>query len=207
MQYEFRLTPPSQEPITDWKIKDSFSVLVVFEEGEPNGSPKLHYHGYLETNTTIKTIQRWLNDVGESDKYNVRGNALFSTRKAHEYSTGYISKCRKCVLRHGTEQTTLDEWYTKSDQYVKEKANVKKRSTRSRQDELQPIYDAVTKSIKQMISPDEHAIIREVLYRCKEQNVAFPTRMSLEKFVNWLMYDINPERVVNYFHKSYQFIS
>lgn len=206
IEYEFRITPPNQEQITDWKIKPEFSIVVAFEEGEPNGSPKLHYHGYLKADCSIRTIQRWLNDVGQSVKYNVKGNALFFTRRVHEHSFGYISKCRKCVLRHGTDQTILDEWYASSDQYKKDKATDKKRKSRSREDELAPVFAAVTESIKHVVSPDADKIIEEVLYRCREENISFPTKMRMEKFVIETLYPYRPDLVKSYFHRTFQFI-
>lgn len=206
-EFEFRLTPPSQQEVTDWKIHPSLSVLVVFREGESNGTPKLHYHGYLKAQVSIKTIQRWLNDVAESDKYGVKGNAVFFTRPVHEHTFGYISKRRVCVVRHGTDQTVLEEWYNASDAYVREKDAEKKRRDRTRADELQPIWASVRKSLETMHrtqSIDEHYVIKEVLYRCHEANVRFPTRAQMESFVVNVLYPHQPENVINYFHKTFE---
>lgn len=205
--YEFRITPPSQEEITDWKIRPEFSICVAFKEGEPNGSPKLHYHGYLQATCCLRTIQRWLNDVAQSDKYGVKGNAVFFTRRAHEHTIGYISKQRNVALRHGTTQTMLDEWFVRSESYKRDKTAQRKREFRSRQDELTPIFTAVKESLKTAVSPDADMVITQVLYRCHEENVKFPSRMAMENFVIHALYPYRPELVKSYFHRTFQFIS
>lgn len=207
IEVEFRVTPPGQEEITDWKIKDQFSILVAFKEGEPNGTPKLHYHGYLQTTLTIKSIQRWLNDVAESDKYGVKGNAVFFTRKAHDHTRGYISKSRNCVLRHGTTQTTLDEWYQSSAEYNKEKVTDRKRKNRTREDELKPIWDSIKEELKTAISPTPDWIIERVLYKCYEGNIKFPSRMAMENFIIHALYPYRPEFTKSYFNRTFQYMS
>lgn len=206
-EFEFRLTPPSQEEVVDWKIHEKMGVLVVFREGTSNGTPKLHYHGYLKAKLSLKSIQRWLNDVAESDKYGVKGNAVFFTRSVHEHTFGYISKYRQCVVRHGTDQTLIEEWYRSSDEYVREKDAAKKRRERTRNDELQPIWDGVRKYLAtcdRHTQMDEHMVITQVLYRCHEANVRFPTRAQMEAFVVNALYPYLPENVVNYFHRTFE---
>lgn len=203
IEYEFRLTPPSQEEITDWKVKECFSVVVAYKEGEPNGSPKLHYHGYLKGTCTIKTIQRWLNDVAESDKYGVKGNAVFFTRRVHEHTFGYISKHNDVALRIGTDQTVLDEWFARSTEYVRNKAKVKKREQRTRESELAPIWKEVKEWIKTMHSPDPDAITRQTLYLCHEQGIKFPSRSQMESFIIHALYERNPNYAIRYLNRSF----
>lgn len=206
VEYEFRLTPPAQQAVDDWKLKETFQIVVIFTEGEPHGSPKLHYHGYIKATCGLKTIQRWLNEVAESDKHGVSGNAVFFTRRVHEHTFGYISKLRNCVLRHGTDQTTLDEWYASSEQYLKEKVTEKKRKERTRAEELAPIWERVKTDLKSVQSPDPSYVVNQVLYRCWEANVRFPTRMALESFVIHALYEKRPEITQIYFQKAFQFI-
>lgn len=211
IEYEFRITPPDQQEISDWKLKESFSTVVAFKEGEPNGSPKLHYHGYLKATCNIKTIQRWLNDVGESDKHGINGNALFFTRRVHEHTFGYISKQRNCVLRFGTDQTTLDEWYASSTDYMKEvtraKETKKKRKDRDRAKELDAIYDAVKEELKNAYAPTPDVVIQSVLNRCHTAGIRFPSRMGMETFVIHALYPYRPEYAQSYFNRTFQFIS
>lgn len=108
---EVRITPPDQKPITDWKHDDTdFKVLIACEEGVPNGTPKLHYHLYLETLRSLSWIRKWIINISHAT-HESNGNAVYFTRKPHEHTIPYIVKSNNVVVRIGVSQTRLEEYF------------------------------------------------------------------------------------------------
>ena len=84
---------------------------------------------------------------------------MYFTKRPHEHTMGYIAKCGMCVCRHGTTQTTIDEWLVKSREYCKQKETDRKRRSRTREDELAQIIAEITDELE-MKSKGEKFFIR-----------------------------------------------
>lgn len=207
LQLEIRVTPYDQEPIViDESDLQMFEQLVLCEEGSPNGVPKLHYHGYVETRKSESWLRSFLKKISHApDNEKVNGNALYFTRKPHEHTTGYIVKSGNVICRHGIPQTTIDEWIATSSKYQKDKATDRKRKQRSRDDELAHVIADVESYLKDNETVrSEHDIIARILAVCHADNIRFPTRSQMEYFVNKLLYPYRPDTVRLYYAKSFQ---
>lgn len=205
LKLEIRLTPYDSEPLTTDELTDVstyFGKLILFEEG--NDEKKLHYHGYVESVYSASKVREKLRSICHCKDQTINGNVLFFTRKPHDHTWGYISKCGKCIWRHGETQTTIDEWITKSAEYRTSKSRDKKRKQRTREDELRSIVDQVEKDLK-VDSSIRYAegIISRILQLCVHENIRFPTRPQMDTFVLKLLYPYDDTRVRLYYERSF----
>lgn len=205
LKLEIRLTPYDSEPLTTGELTEVstfFNKLILFEEG--NDEKKLHYHGYVESVFSASKVREKLRSICHCHDQGVNGNVLFFTRKPHDHSWGYISKCGKCIWRHGETQTTIDEWITKSAEYRKSKSRDKKRRQRTREDELRSVVDQVEKDLHNDSSIRYvEAIISRILQICEHHDIRFPTRPQMDSFVLRLLYPYNDGKVRSYYEKSF----
>lgn len=201
---EVRITPPTQQTIDDWEI-DQFTTLVVAQEGEPNGTPKLHYHMYLETPRSKSWIRDWVYRITKTNKDDkLNGNALYFTRKPHNNTHGYIVKSGNIIIRHGISQTTLDEWIQQSDEYVKKKDSTRKRKERQRTAELEEVFKEVRELAKLTTSDrSPRTIIQTTLQLCHQKQLRFPTRIQMEAHVLHTLYEYSEYTVRSYYEKAF----
>lgn len=211
LQLEIRVTPYDQERIIESDLQpylEHIDKLVLCEEGEPNGTPRLHYHGFIET----KKSESWLRSVlrkiaHEPDNEQVNGNALYFTRKPHEHTFGYIIKSGRVVHRHGFTQTTIDEWIAKSNEYQKDKTNERKRKQRERELELYRVFTQVKSDLKDSsISRNVASIVDRYLAICVAENIKFPARSQMDMFVLQLIHPYDQYLVRSYYLKSFDHI-
>lgn len=201
---EVRITPPDQKPITDWKYTEGdFKVLLACEEGTPDGTPKLHYHLYLESLRSLTWIRKWIISIARATNES-NGNAVYFTRKPHEHTIPYIVKSGNVTVRIGVTQTRLEEYFKQSADYRKSKETERKRKQRSHNDELTDIFIEVENHLKEgSIQPDVDSIVTRTLAICSSKNIAFPTRMCMEKNVLRLIYPYNNDAVRSYYARSF----
>lgn len=207
LKLEIRLTPYDQVRIdlTQFDLT-SFTQFVLCEEGEPNGVPKLHYHGYLETGRSISWVRSFLRKMANPpEQEKINGNALFFTKQPHEHSFGYITKYGHVVCRHGVTQTTIDEWIKSSDEYRKQKEATRKRGQRTRADELDAVIEDVESYLKEdHVNRSEACIVARILDICYADKIRFPTKAQMEMFVLKLLYPYDPEVARLYYTRSFQ---
>ena len=134
-EFDLRITPTDQKRITKEEILESdlnkAEVVIVAEEGEPNGIPKLHYHLYVKARLSDTLMRNICRKLGRSTK-EINGNAVFFCRLAHENTIGYVVKNRNIVY-HNLNQTLIDEYFEISKDYQREKERkLKKRVARER---------------------------------------------------------------------------
>lgn len=208
---EVRITPYDQQkiqfPLQESYLKD-VTRFILCEEGTPNGNPKLHYHGYIETtksDTGLRTFLRCLSNP-PAGVPNINGNTLYFTRNAHEYTMGYVTKHRNIVLNHGYTQTEIESFFALSESYQKQKDSDRRRENRTRQMELQDVVEEVKKDLHTSTTTKYEPIeIAElILDMCLNKNVRFPTRSQMEYYINQILY-INKRKypVLNYYIRSY----
>jgi len=206
LQLEIRVTPYDQEQITiDDDDLQLFDKFLLCQEGTPNGVPKLHYHGFIETKKSESWLRSFLRKIAHApDNEKVNGNALYFTRKPHEHTFGYIIKSGNICYRNGFSQTTLDEWLAESSQYAKDQASARKRKQRTRDDELAHVVAEVEKDLRDnTILPNEHGIIARILAVCHMDKIRFPSRSQMESLVIKLLYPYQPDIVRLYYAKSF----
>lgn len=211
LKLEIRLTPPDQSPITEWYIDDlkSDCKVIVCGEGEPNGTPKLHYHCYIETTVSLSSVRKWIMKVLSSHKedgveYN--GNSLYFTRKPHEYTIPYIIKSGNVLVRVGYSQSHIDEYFKQSTDYVKDKNNKRKKQQRSRIDEMVEVFAEVEKDLKDRTISGYNGIVSRALAICHSKGYDFPTRPVMERYVLKLMYSQDEYLVRSFYTKSFDLI-
>lgn len=202
VELEVRITPPDQKEIIDWKTEE-LDIVVMFQEGEPNGSPKLHYHGYIKTKRSKSWIRNWIHNITNSNG----GNAVYFTRKPHDHTYGYIAKSGRCVCRVGVSQTFIDEWLIKSSDYRKQKETDRKRRSRTREDELAEIVKRVEIQLKEnRIRHNADEVIQAMLDECYHFDVRFPTRTQMDHIVLKLMYPYDQYLVRLFYKKSFDLL-
>lgn len=203
---EIRVTPYDQLPIT---IEESdlqmFDKLLLCEEGIPNGTPRLHYHGFIETKKSESWLRLFLRKIAHApDNEKVNGNSLYFTRKCHEHTHGYIVKSGNISYRHGITQTTLDEWLENSNQYAKDKSSERKRKQRTRDDELATVVKTVEEGLKNdFIQRNPNGIVTAILNECYHTQIRFPSRTQMEHFVLKLIYPYDDQQVRSFYLKSF----
>lgn len=208
LKLEVRITPPDQKAIDDWYESDLQEglQLLVCGEGEPNGTPRLHYHIYLETTVSLSSVRKWINKVLESHKdpnveYN--GNSLYFTRKPHEHTIPYIVKSRNILVRVGVTQQLIDEYFKQSDDYVKTKERDRKRKTRSRVDEMVEVFAQVEQDLKDRTITGVDGIVSRALAICSAEGYDFPARSVMERYVLKLMYSRDEYLVRSFYTKQF----
>jgi len=208
---EVRITPPDEQPITDWKQSTHFEQLIMFQEGGTDQPKKLHYHGYLKTIKSKSWILDWIYSITNAKQHGKDGNAVYFTKQPHDHTFGYIAKHGCCVIREGVPQTTIDEWLQQSDDYRKQKETTCKRSTRTRDDELKQVYEELEASLMNLKLTSERYLqtlpqdmVDKFLDLCHKYGYRFPTRSQLDYYVLKLIYPYNPYAVRSYYGKSFE---
>jgi len=206
LKLEVRITPYDQQPITiDDEDLQHLDKILLCREGTPNGTPRLHYHGYIETlksETWIRSLLRKISHAPDNEKIN--GNALYFTRKPHDHTFGYIIKSGNIDIRRGFTQTTLDEWIEQSSQYSKDIAATRKRKQRTREDELKCVVEQIEKDLhNHSINRNVSSIIDRFLAICTAESVRFPTRAQMDMYVLKLIHPYDQYMVRSFYLKSF----
>lgn len=207
LQLEIRLTPYDQQPITERDLQpyvEHIDKLVLCEEGSPNGSPKLHYHGFIETKKSESWLRKVLRELTHCTDQSINGNSLYFTRKPHEHTFGYIVKSGNVTHRHGFTQTTIDDWLTQSDQYAKNKSAERKRKQRTRADELDEITESIKRGLHDgSIQRNVSSIIDAFIGMCHQFNCRLPPRSQMDLHVLKLIHPYDNYLVRSFYMKSF----
>lgn len=204
LKRELRITPPRNEQIQDWCLDERILKFVAFEEGGGNTGKRLHYHCYIETTMTSQALPKWIYTVCQCIETGEKGNAVFFTREPHEHTFGYISKQKVCAKRHNFEQTFIEEWFTQSDAYNRQRGTQRKREQRTRQDELRNIVTLVEKDLHdRIIEKSVDNVVHAILKYCKHEDVRFPTRTQMETYVVELLYPYDQNLIAEYYMRSF----
>jgi len=212
---ELRITPPDGLPIECWKIVDpdkaefvsehernDFKVLIAAQEG---GTPdcRLHYHLYVETYRSRTWLTKWIYSIAHC--YNgEQGNAVFFTRKPHDNTIGYVVKGGNIVARHGCTQHYIDEWLTKSAQYVRDKEAGRKREQRVKKAftlEVREKVEALLRQSNDLRNPE--SILNIILNEYHEAKLTFPPRSSVENIIVTCLYPYDKSIHRNFYLKAF----
>jgi len=194
-EWDIRLTPSDQVEVDFSALEmEDFKILLVCKEGEPNGTPRLHYHMFMRTARSDNYVDNLLNKLGKANA-TVKGNAIFSKRKAHEGTQGYVVKGGQVCVRHGLNDQFLTEIFERSENYKKDKEKERKKESRAKNNFLADILKEP--EVKRLQSPAE--ITAYILQRFKQNNVRFPSRGTVESAVMYLLYDHQAGAVVEYY--------
>lgn len=209
---EARITPPDQRTIENWKVCDGdFQKLIVCEEGTSDGTPRLHYHVYLETTRSKSWVRSWILCVllGHfNPDQNVNGNQLYFTRLPHEWTIPYVVKSNKCVKSIGYTEAEYNQFVIKSEQYRKEKERDRKRKQRSRVDEYEEVFTAIETDLeKGAIDRNVEGIVKRALDLFFSKQIPFPNRNVMERYVLKLMYRYDANLVRSFYTKIFPYIN
>jgi hypothetical protein len=207
---ELRITPPDGKPIdTEGIIADpSIKQFVAFAEGGDN-KKRLHYHCLIETTMCQSQLVKWIYTVARALEGGEKGNAVFFSRKPHEFTEQYIAKANHLLIRKGYDQTTLDDWFKRSQNYQAEiRQNIRTRQE-NRASELKMVTDIVIKEEEAQIKergrgqPYARVIVKRFIETCYAHGFAFPTRTQLDAIVIRIMYKYEPEAVYTYYGRTF----
>ena len=200
-EFDLRITPSDQQPIVkedfESHLKDAIQVIVC-EEGEPNGEPQLHYHLYVRAKISDSTISKICSRLGRAtdDK---KGNAIFSVRKAHENSIGYVVKGKKVVYTTD-DQNVIEKYFELSEKYRKEKESSRKDASRASENNLKEIMNGII--------VDSHStpsyVVTKVLEQYSKLGKKFPPKSLLETSVLKKLYPLQSGFVVEFYSKNLQ---
>lgn len=196
---ELRITPPDQNPITEWYVNDEdFKVLLACQEGG-DGTKKLHYHLYMESTRSESWVKKWIYKVSRC--INESGNSVYFSRKPHEHTIGYVVKSGNVVCRHGVTQTYLDEWIAKSDEYKRNKDRTRKQQQRSRTTILSNIMDIVAKDLQIDRSIRTTDYISKTLIANYKEHQVYPLKSQHEMMVIKLIHPYDDYFVRSFYEK------
>lgn len=197
-EWDIRITPTDQSEVDFAPFIEDFKILLVCKEGEPNGKPRLHYHMYAVTTRSDSYIDTLLNKIGKSTQ-DIKGNAVFSKRKKHDGTIGYVVKSGNVVLRHGCTDQFITESFKVSEDYRKRKESERKSASRGAENFLGDIMKE--DEVKRLTDPLE--ITRTILKRYKDDGKRLPNRSAVESAVMTLMYDHDKEFVERFYTRSF----
>lgn len=208
LKLEIRITPADGNPIECWKMGDSevdadFKVLLAAKEG---GTPdrRLHYHLYIETYRSRTWLPKWIYSIAHC--YNgEQGNAVFFTRKPHEHTIGYVVKEGDIVVRHGCDDTFIDEWLKKSAQYKRDKEASRKREQRVKKSFTQEVREKVEATIassSHLQNPE--SILDLILSEYHEAKMTFPSRSSIENLIVTCLYPYDKSMYRKFYLRAFE---
>jgi len=196
-EFEIRITPREQNPVSEEEFKKSFEAALEYlicEEGEPNGEPKLHYHGYVKAKISESKMSQICAQLGKANE-EIKGNAIFMCKPTvNENLKGYVVKGKK-VIATTYDQNTIENYFEISDSYKREKAANKKAASRSSKKSLADIMSGV--------EVDEHStptlVIQQILKEYSKIGKDFPPKSQIESAVLKKLYTIQPGYVVHHY--------
>lgn len=201
-EFDVRITPSDQEPILqeDFKshLKDAIQVIVC-EEGEPNGTPQLHYHAYIRAKISESTISAICSRLGRANDKK-KGNAVFSVRKAHAHSIGYVVKGKKVVYATD-DQNVINSYFEMSEDYRKEKERERKSASRTAKKTLELIMNGIL--------VDSHStpifVVNKILEEYAKVDKKFPPKSLIESAVLKKLYPLQSSFVTDFYARNLQF--
>lgn len=206
LSLELRITPPDGQPITDWKIDDDFLQLVAFVEGGGGTDKALHYHAYIEYKRSRTLLAKWIYSIAHCF-HGETGNSVFFTRKPHQHTFGYIAKNGSCAFRHNVPQTTIEQWFNESEEYLKSKESKRKKKQRTREEKVSKIKADVISGLKtRSIQSDVGSVVDRLLAEFHNAEISLPPRSSFETLVMSIMYHVDKNLVRSYYMKNFSFI-
>lgn len=204
-EWDVRITPSDGMPIAFNPSPDDYKVFVACQEGGTEDL-RLHYHIYCESNRSETYLDKQFNTWGRATAL-IKGNAIFSKRKAHEGTIGYCVKGGNVVERHGWTDLFLEEMLTKSADYRKDIANTKKRALRQKENFLATILKEVAEQLTNEVSPTPPQIMALILSKYDKLGVRFPNRNTLETAVMTLLYRKQPNLVTAWYSQHLEIYS
>lgn len=201
-EFDIRITPSDQVPITLEEFKKVFEhtiEAVICEEGEPNGEPKLHYHGYIKCNISETKMSKICSDLGRATK-DKKGNAIFSVRKAHAQTIGYIIKCNN-ISYSNQDQTRLEKYFEISKDYRAKKEADKKAASRSSKKSLDDIMKEMV--VTTTTSPTQ--LVGWILHEYAQLDKPFPPKSQIESAVMKKLYKDQKDYVVAYYSRNLEY--
>lgn len=199
---ELRITPPDQEPITDWHVDENVTKLLACQEGGIGTTKQLHYHCYIETPRTRNWLLQWIYTITRCRHTGHKGNQVFFSRKPHDHTMGYIVKEGNVVVRHGIDQTLITDYIQQSKQYAQEKERERKKDQRTRKTQVDEIMENVKKHLEE--TPGDRTVAGiawMILDEFRLRNLLLPNRSNLEQMTLTLLYTYNPEHVRHVYTK------
>jgi len=198
-EFEMRITPSDGLPIRIDELKKDLEiadVLIVSQEGGTDTDKKLHYHAYVKGNYSKNYIQSICRKHGKTVKGD-NGNATFAVMTPHDNTIGYIVKEGNVVL-HNQEQHVIDEYFRKSEDYVKDKEKTRKQIQRKENATLSFFLADCT--VKHDTCFND--IVKQLLGKYAEAKKKFPPRSAVETAVLAKMFEYHPDAVVAYYCKN-----
>jgi len=200
-EFDLRITPSDQEPISSEEfknhLKDAIQVIVC-EEGEPNGKPKLHYHLYVRAKIAKSTMEKVCQTLGRATAEK-KGNAIYSLRQAHSGTIGYVVKTRR-IIYATDDQNVLEKYFEQSADYLKTKERTRKGASRESEKTLDSIMKGV--EVDSHTTPSE--LIQKILEEYTKLDKKFPPRGLLETSVLKKLYPLQKGFVVSCYSKNLQ---
>lgn len=197
-EWDIRVTPVDQREIDFSLFLEDFKILLVCKEGEPNGQPRLHYHMYAVTSRSDSYIDNLLSKMGRATNI-IKGNAVYSKRKKHEGTVGYVVKCGVVVCRHGVSDQFITESFKRSEDYRKAKEAERKNASRGKENFLATIMKDA--EVKRLTDPE--SITGYILQKYKEAQIRFPPRSTIESAVMSILFDTRPNDVISYYSPKF----
>lgn len=194
-ELDIRLTPPDQNPCM-FMLEDEtdFEKLIVCQEGEPNGSPRLHYHIYAKTLRSDTWLKAWLYRLARSNDQ--KGNSVLSMRAAHEGSLGYVVKNEQFVVTKGLTPEELATVVEHSRTYRRNKETEKKTKTRNNLNTMNAIMEAVALELDPLApgGVPPRLITEKLLSAYRQRQMLLPPRSQIERQVFTILYDLGHHR-------------
>lgn len=201
LMWDARVTPVDGQPIQFHPETLDFEIFLACREGGDDTDKKLHYHIYMVSRRSETWLRQYLACLGGATA-TVKGNSVYSLRKAHEGTIGYVIKEGNVVSRHGLTDTFLSEMITKSKQYRKDLESDRKRVQRSKENTLAEILKVVAEGVKNDPSPTPQFLVQSILDACTEKQIRFPSRSTIENAVMTILYKTDQSSVLNYYCRN-----
>jgi len=205
---ELRLTPVDDQPI-EWFTQDGIVKIAAFEEGGHGTEKKLHYHAIVTTTMTDDALKSYCYKLTRGK--GTEGNKAFMSRETHENTRGYISKHRTPVHLIGYTERDLQQWYSKSDEYVsalkRERETYRKVKALGRKRELLSVEQDIKNELESTPSGERYFdlaahIVKRFIDECAKRNFEFPTRTQMEGIVNRLRFKHDPGSVYAFYRRN-----
>jgi len=200
--WSIRITPTDQATISEKEFLESglkdAELLIVCEEGTPNGAPKLHYHIFLKSKHSRSTLERMCAKMGRANN-SVKGNAVFSIKQSNDGTIGYVVKDNHIITSIGYTTHVLEEYYKQSEQYRKDLEASRRQDSRKKEASYKDIFDSIVVTSDTL--PDD--VITEVLDECTKRKMNFPSRSLMEVNTLRILYPFKPHFVRSLYQQSF----
>lgn len=180
-KWDIRITPVDQYPITEWdKLERVDAKILVFKEGGEGTEKKLHYHIYLESTRSETNVRDLCARLGRATA-DVKGNAVYSVRTAHEGTIGYVVKDGERVYAFNYTDTHIEEFIEKSAQYRRDIVATRQVDKREKKSFLLRATEQVREWVKETGNDTQVSIYRKFVEIYGERPL--PSRSILETVI------------------------